>query len=86
MLSLQRALNVLNKLHKQQLLYSDLKIDGQIGLATLTSLEKYSAHRDETLLLKMLNTLQGAFYVTLAERREKDETFLYGWFKNQVVM
>jgi len=35
-------------------------------------------------LYKMLNALQGAYYIELAERREKDEDFIYGWFKHRV--
>jgi hypothetical protein len=34
----------------------------------------------------MLNSLQGSSYVEIAERREKDEKWIYGWFKNRVVM
>jgi len=80
---LQRSLNVLNKKGE---LYPDLEVDGHIGLKTIASLESYLDSRNESVLLKMLNSLQGAFYVTLAERREKDEAFIYGWFKNRVVI
>lgn len=79
---LQRSLNVLNKRAK---LYPDLEVDGLIGDATLTALSRYLEHRNEIVLVKMLNCLQGAFYVELAERREKDERFIYGWFKHRVV-
>ena len=80
---LQRALNALNN---RGALYQDLKVDGQIGNGTLTALSQYIEHRGESdkTLVKMLNCLQGAFYVELAERREKDEKFIYGWFKNRV--
>lgn len=78
---LQRSLNVLNLKGE---LYDDLKADGIVGERTLYALESYLAHRDEVTLVKMLNVLQGAFYVELAERREKDESFIYGWFKNRV--
>ena len=78
---LQRALNVFNKRAK---LYPDLKVDGNIGPATIKALRGYLATRDEDTLVKALNCLQGAFYITLSERREKDERFIYGWFKNRV--
>lgn len=78
---LQRALNVMNQ---QSKLYADLAVDGSIGPATMTALGGYLGNRDEDTLVKMLNCLQGAFYVELAERREKDERFVYGWFKNRV--
>lgn len=79
---LQRSLNVLNNRAK---LYPDIAVDGLIGDGTLTALSRYLEYRDEDTLVNMLNCLQGAFYVELAERREKDERFIYGWFKNRVV-
>jgi len=80
---LQRALNVLNLKGD---LYDDLTADGVIGSRTLRALQSYLEHRDEQTLVKMLNVLQGAFYVELAERREKDESFIYGWFNKRVVL
>lgn len=81
---LQRALTVLNN---RGHLYPDLHVDGQIGSQTLRALSEFLAHRGsegESVLYKMLNALQGAFYVELTERREKDEKYIYGWFKNRV--
>lgn len=81
---LQRSLNVLNK---RGTLYPDLVVDGKIGQQSVRALGDFLSHRGpegETVLLRMLNSLQGAFYVALAERREKDETFIYGWFKDRV--
>ncbi len=80
---LQRALNVLNSGGS---LYRDLVVDGKVGNATINSLRAYLDRRDEETLVKALNCLQGAFYITLAERREKDERFVYGWFKNRVTL
>jgi len=80
---LQRALNVLND---KQSLYRDLNVDGAIGPATVSALRGYLDQRDEETLAKALNCLQGAYYITLAERREKDERFVYGWFKNRVTL
>ena len=74
---LQRALNVLTP-------GAPIAVDGVIGSGTVRRLGEYLAVRDEETLVKMLNCLQGAFYVELAERREKDERFIYGWFKNRV--
>ncbi len=82
---LQRSLNVLN--NKAQS-YADLTVDGQIGNATIRALKSYFLIRGvegEKVLFRMLNALQGAFYVTLAERREKDEKFVYGWYANRVM-
>lgn len=78
---LQRCLNVLNN---KASLYRDLTVDGKIGPATIIALKAYLNSRDESVLLKALNSLQGAKYIEIAERREKDEKWVYGWFKNRV--
>ena len=78
---LQRCLNVLNN---KASLYRDLTVDGKIGPSTLMALKDYLNSRDESVLLKALNCLQGAKYIELAERREKDEKWIYGWYKNRV--
>ena len=80
----QRLLNVLNNLGK---LYPDLKVDGNIGPATVSTLRKYLSSRPkdgEMVFLRGLNCLQGAFYINLAERRQKDEAFIYGWLLNRI--
>lgn len=82
-LFLQRALNVLNN---QAKLYPDLVVDGAVGPATVSALRGYLAERNELALTRALNCLQGAYYITLAERREKDERFVYGWLKNRVTL
>lgn len=74
---LQRALNVLIK--------SELVLDGAIGTKSIDALSKYMAYRDDDVTLcKALNCLQGSYYIELAERREKDKEFVYGWLKNRV--
>jgi lysozyme family protein len=81
---LQRALNVLNK---GASMYPDLKVDRAIGPRTLWTLETFLQARGadgETVLFRALDCLQGAFYVELCERREKDEASLFGWLLNRV--
>lgn len=81
---LQESLNVLNNMQK---FYPDIVQDGAVGKATIEALRAYLKKRGfegEQILYRMLNCLQGAFYVKLAGKREKDETFIYGWFKNRV--
>lgn len=81
---LQRALNAFND---QENLYKDIKVDGDIGPRTLATLKTYIYIRKEvgcTVLHRALNALQGAFYISLVERRQKDERFVYGWFRNRV--
>ena len=79
---LQRVLNVFNN---KGIFYPDLKVDGHVGSKTVDALRLYLNVRNENVLLKALNSLQGAFYVELSERREKDETFIYGWFKRVTI-
>lgn len=79
---LQRALNVLNK---RQDYYADITVDGSIGAKTVSALRAcLQLPNRERSLFKMLNALQGAFYIELAESREKDESFILGWFINRV--
>jgi lysozyme family protein len=83
----QRALNVLNG---QSVYYPDVLVDGKIGGGTLRAFDRYGEKRKADgatafrVFVSILNSLQGAFYVDLAERRSKDERFVYGWFANRV--
>lgn len=82
---LQRALNALNK---QGSLYPDVTVDGRVGPMTVAALREYLQRRvgqdGVTVLLRALNSLQGAFYIELAERRQKDEDYVFGWLRNRV--
>lgn len=81
---LQRALNVLNNGGAH---WPDLVEDGAIGRATLAALDALVKRRGAagvTVLVRILNALQGQFYVSLAERRQKDEAFVFGWFTHRV--
>ena len=83
---LQRALNAMNK---SQSHYTDVAIDGQMGNRTLEALGAYIARRGPegiTVLMRVLNALQGEHYIRIAERREVNETFTYGWFLNRVFL
>jgi lysozyme family protein len=81
---LQRALNVLNLEAK---LSPDLLVDGDIGPATLNALGAYLKHRKddgERVLLTAVNCLQGARYIEIAERDERQQAFIFGWLRNRV--
>lgn len=83
---LQRSLNALNN---QAHLFPDLKKDGFLGNVTLAALRKFLAARGlegENVLLKALNCLQGEHYIALAETREQNESFVYGWLKERVAL
>lgn len=83
---LQRSLNALNN---KQTIFSDIQVDGLIGPGTLAALNALFMRRgpeSQVVLLRMLNCLQGAFYIELAEAREKDEEFVFGWFRTRVAI
>lgn len=83
---LQRILNVLNQ---QQRTFPDLVIDGDIGPATISALRTVIKQRGAdgvTVILRMLNGFQVVRYIELAEGREKNEDFLFGWVFNRVVI
>ena len=81
---LQRLLNVFNYEGQH---YADITVDGNVGPSTVAALRAFLAHRGdkgEGVMLKALNTLQGARYVEIAEGRTKNEDFIFGWFDNRV--
>jgi len=82
---LQRCLNVLNR---QQADYADILADGVMGSVTIFSLKGYLRSRagGGKVLLSMMNSLQGARYVSISEQNQKLETFVYGWFANRVTI
>lgn len=81
---LQRCLNALNRQGKD---YPDIKVDSAAGPATRRSLESYLRVRGaegEVVMLKGLNCLQGERYIDLAEKRQANESFVYGWLRTRV--
>lgn len=82
----QMALNAFNREGTD---YADIKEDGDIGPATLKAFALYLKTRGNSgvvVMLKALNSLQGAHYIELSRRRQKDERFTFGWFYNRVGM
>ncbi|EJH7109606.1 hypothetical protein NF080_004805, partial [Salmonella enterica subsp. enterica serovar Newport] len=80
----QRWLNVFND---QQKFYPDLLVDGQIGPRTLSALKFFLSNRGnegEIILIRALNCSQGQRYLELAEQRQANESFIYGWMKERV--
>lgn len=81
---LQRSLNVLNR---QGLDYADVDVDGAIGTKTAAALKAYLEARPtggEMIMLRALNCLQGAYFITIGERNPKLESFENGWFSNRI--
>lgn len=84
---LQRTLNLFNDRQRH---YRDMKVDGYAGPVTREALSLYLGRRagqGEIVLLFCLDALQVADgargYMAIAERREKDEAFVYGQILNR---
>lgn len=76
---LQRALNVLNREGKD---FRDIAVDGAIGPMTVACLKEFIDHRKDDgvkVIMALLNAQQGVRYIEIAEKREANETFMYGW-------
>lgn len=81
---LQRLLNALNCEEQH---YADLRVDGDLGPATLGALQAYLKVRGEEgllVLLRGLICLKAARYVDITEHRKQNERFLYGWLRTRV--
>ena len=83
---LQQALNALNDGGTQ---YPDLVVDGAIGKGSISSLVAFLSKRGtdgQVVLLRALNSLQCARYITIAEAKPSQERFVFGWILNRVGM
>lgn len=81
---LQQSLNAFNDGGSK---YPDLTVDGIVGKASVSALQAFLKQRGadgKVVLLKALNSLQGARYIMLAETKPQNERFTYGWFLNRV--
>lgn len=81
---LQRALNAFSQSGKA---YPMIAVDGGLGPTTLNTLMTYLKGRGAPgvpVLLKAMNSLQGARYIELTEQRTQNSTFTYGWFAQRI--
>jgi len=74
---IQEACNALNN---RQKLYSDITVDRSFGGQTMKAVHSCINHRGSALLYKVINLLQGNWYLTLMKRDDKFEKYV-GWFK-----
>lgn len=73
--NLQESLNLLNRCQKN---WENIVVDGLIGKKTLSIFDKFEK-KDFDNLLKLLNCLQGCFYIGLATKDETQEKYIRGW-------
>lgn len=81
---LQRWLNGFNDTGSR---YADLFVDGRIGQVTLQALHAFLRWRGEEgarVMLRALNSVQGARYLEITERDKAQRAFLYGWVRARV--
>lgn len=73
----------LNSLNRQQADYRDVKVDCQVGPATLAAYDALAKRRGERkaceMVLKLVEAQQAAHYLSLANGNSKFETFMIGW-------
>ena len=84
---LQRSLNSFSKNGQD---YKMIAVDGKCGPGTLGTLNSYFRVRGrpkgEAVLLRAMNSLQGARYIELTEQRTQNSAFTFGWFAQRVSM
>jgi len=81
---LKRALNVMNRMGKDYANLSPVPIIDDATIVALTAfLEKRGAD-GAAVLIKAVNVLQGERYISLAEHRPADESFVFGWMNRRI--
>ena len=86
---LQRALNALNRTHLETPDFPDVSLDGHIGPKTVEALAAFIDKRGDggvDVMMAALNAQQAVRYLRLAEKRESNEDFVYGWLANRVLL
>ncbi len=73
---LQSGLNVLNRNEKD---YPDIVEDGQFGLKTFSTLQRYLSINSNKYLLKVIVILRGMHYIEYMRKSPIQEKFARGW-------
>lgn len=76
-IAFQRGLNLLNRRGK---LYSDIEVDGQMGNGTIRAFKKLPKI-DYPVMIKLINAIQGEYYMKFATNNPTQEVFIRGWMK-----
>ena len=75
--ALQRSINLMNRRGK---ICPDIPVDGKLGYNTISAFKKFPKS-DYPIFVKLINAIQGEYYMKFAENRESQEVFIRGWFK-----
>lgn len=81
-LFLQEAMNLCNQNGE---LYGELSVDGQLGINSVTAVNKYPNRRLD-VLLGVLNLLQGERYLNICRKDPTQEKFLHGWVGQRILL
>jgi lysozyme family protein len=82
---LQMGLNILNYDRRTGgKLFEDLDEDGKIGSKTISALNKYLTNDKVSILLKIMNVLQGMHYIEYIRKVSSQKRFARGWFDHRV--
>lgn len=79
---------ILNRLNKKQTLWTNIAEDGKIGNQTINTLHlALTKHAQmEIVILRALNCLQGARYISITSEDSNNEMNLLGWLLHRVVI
>lgn len=80
---LQQALNSLNRNGK---LFNDLKEDGVFGKNTMDALRVIEKLHEISLVIKIINVLQGYYYINRTREDSTQEKFIRGWFNRVTII
>lgn len=76
---------ILNGLNEKETLWSNLAIDGAMGLGTVGILNKATkVPETKVIIFNALNSFQTVHYFTLAKSDSRFKTFMYGWLRNRI--
>lgn len=81
---LQQCLNALNRQGRD---YADIAEDGACGAGTIAALHTYLQKRQadgELVMVRYLNALQGAYYITISQKHKNLEDYVFGWGLNRL--
>lgn len=85
---LQTALNAFNRSYLSRPDWPELKVDGDIGPATVDAMRTFMQlrgnARGERVLKRALDSQQGAHYLNLGAKSASQEQFMLGWFDNRI--
>lgn len=69
----------INKLNKGGSVCKNLVVDGKVGPGTIEAMNACIKAKGDTYLYKVMNILQGSFYIDIMDNNESQEKYAYGW-------